>query len=397
MTLNDTPRGMRLHIGIFGKRNTGKSTMMNALTNQPIALVSDIAGTTTDPVYKSMEIKGIGPVVFIDTAGFDDVGTLGEKRVSMTEDTIKKTDIALFLFTDVPDIEKEWIEKLKEKKIPIIPIINKSDILQDTEKIFNEVKKITNDDPVIVSAEKKIGITEIRKQIIYKLPEGYDGESLTGNLVSEDDTILLVMPQDIQAPKNRLILPQVQTIRELLDKKCTVICCTTDKLKQTLGKLQEPPELIITDSQVFPIVWEQKPKESKITSFSVLMAGMKGDIEEFIKGAKAISNLKANSSILIAEACTHAPLPEDIGREKIPNMLRKKLGDEIKVKIATGRDFPKNLKDFDIIIHCGACMFNRKYVLSRIEEAKKYGIPMTNYGCVIAYMSGILDKISWVK
>lgn len=397
MTLNDTPRGMRLHIGIFGKRNTGKSTMMNALTNQQIALVSEIAGTTTDPVYKSMEIKGIGPVVFIDTAGFDDVGELGEKRVSMTEDTINKTDIALFLFTDIPDIEKKWIEKLKEKKIPIIPIINKSDILQDTEKIFDEVKKITNDDPVIASAEKKIGITEIRKQIIYKLPEGYDGESLTGNLVSEDDTVLLVMPQDIQAPKNRLILPQVQTIRELLDKKCTVICCTTDKLKHALSRLQNPPNLIITDSQVFSTVWEHKPKESKITSFSVLMAGMKGDIEEFIKGAEAIKNLTANSSILIAEACTHAPLPEDIGREKIPNMLRKKFGNGIKITIATGRDFPTNLKDFDIIIHCGACMFNRKYVLSRIEEAKKFGIPMTNYGCVIAYMSGILDKISWVK
>ncbi len=397
MTLNDTPRGMRLHIGIFGKRNTGKSTMMNALTNQQIALVSEIAGTTTDPVYKSMEIKGIGPVVFIDTAGFDDVGELGEKRVSMTEDTINKTDIALFLFTDIPDIEKKWIEKLKEKKIPIIPIINKSDILKDTEKIFDEVKKITNDNPVIASAEKKIGITEIRKQIIYKLPEGYDGESLTGNLVKENDTILLVMPQDIQAPKNRLILPQVQTIRELLDKKCTVICCTTDKLKQALSKLQNPPDLIITDSQVFSTVWEQKPKESKITSFSVLMAGMKGDIDEFIKGAEAIKTLTSNSSILIAEACTHAPLPEDIGREKIPNMLRKKLGNEIKITITTGRDFPTNLKDFDIIIHCGACMFNRKYVLSRIEEAKKYNIPITNYGCVIAYMAGILDKISMVK
>ncbi|MBN7773422.1 [FeFe] hydrogenase H-cluster maturation GTPase HydF [Clostridium aminobutyricum] len=399
MSLQDTPRATRLHIGIFGKRNSGKSTLLNALTNQPIAVVSDIAGTTTDPIYKSMEISGIGPVVFIDTAGFDDEGELGELRVEKTELASRKTDIALMIFTEVPDIEEAWIRKLKGTATPVIPIINKVDLLKEDviQKLSTEIEELTGEKPILVSAEQGIGIEKIREALIHKLPEDYKAISLVGDLVRQGDVVLLVMPQDIQAPKGRLILPQVQTLRELLDKKCLVMSCTTDQYEATLQVLNKPPTLIITDSQVFKTVYDLKPESSMLTSFSVLMAASKGDIEAFIQGVKAIADLTENSKVLIAEACTHKPLKEDIGREKIPHMLRKKIGDGLQIDIVNGIDFPNKLTDYDLIIHCGACMFNRKYVLSRIEQAQTQHVPITNYGVVIAYISGILDKISYCK
>ena len=408
--LNETPRAERLHIGIYGRRNNGKSSLINAITGQNISLVSDFAGTTTDPVYKSMELHGIGPVVFIDTAGFDDEGELGQMRVERTLDAVNKTDIAIVVLSDENiiddknndvkldiEIEKEWISKLKKAKVPYLVVVNKVDKISEeklkvaTEKISDELKI----KPILTSAVDKKGVELIREELIRLLPEEYSMRSITGKIVKDGDTVLLVMPQDIQAPKGRLILPQVQTIRDLLDNKCLVLCSTADNMEAMISKLVSPPDLIITDSQIFGEVYNKKPKESKLTSFSVLFADFKGDIEYYRESVKAIENLTENSRVLIAEACTHAPLEEDIGRVKIPNRLRKKIGEGLTFDIVAGRDFPKDLSKYDLIIHCGGCMFNRKYVLSRIEAAKEQKIPMTNYGVVMAYLAGIIDKIDF--
>lgn len=394
MGLNETPRGMRLHIGIFGKRNSGKSSLMNALVRQRAAIVSDVAGTTADPVYKSMEIHGIGPVVFIDTAGFDDEGALGEKRVEKTGGALKRTDVAVVVFSDHPDMESAWIERLKKSGVPVVPVVNKIDVLEDPDAIAGEVEALVGERPLLVSALNGIGVDDVIRRIARVMPEGWGDLRLTDGIASDGDVVLLVMPQDIQAPKNRLILPQVQTIRELLDKKCVVVSCTADRLDAALSSLAAPPSLIITDSQVFPLVWDRKPASSRLTSFSVLMAGIKGDVREFARAASVIDRLDGNSRVLIAEACTHAPLPEDIGREKIPAMLRKRAGEGLSVTVCSGADFPEDLGDYDLVIHCGACMFNRRHVLSRMEQAMEAGVPMTNYGIAMAYMSGILDRIS---
>ena len=394
MNLNNTPSANRLHIALFGRRNSGKSSLINALTGQDTALVSDIPGTTTDPVSKAIELHGIGPCVIIDTPGFDDEGTLGEMRIERTLKAIERTDIAL-LFCEENDlrIETEWKKQLEAKNIPVILILNKADIRKDTPSISDNIGKALGQKPLIVSAKEKQGIEEIRLAILEKLPQDFEQPSITGDLVSENDLVLLVMPQDIQAPKGRLILPQVQTMRELLDKKCLVMSCTTDKLPQTLQALAYPPKLIITDSQVFKTVYEQKPVESLLTSFSVLMAGYKGDIRQFIEGASAIDSLTENSHVLIAEACAHAPMTEDIGRVKIPRLLRKKIGEGLQIDMVSGSDFPKDLSKYDLIIHCGACMFNRKHVMNRLDSASHQQVPMTNYGITLAHLMGILDKI----
>lgn len=396
MSLNDTPRAERLHIGLFGRTNSGKSSLINALTGQEAALVSAIAGTTTDPVYKTMEIHGIGPVVFIDTAGFDDEGPLGAMRIKKTEEALLKTDIALVLFSDEKtDEEFLWIEKLKKQKTPVIAIINKTDVLgSKAHCIASKIENTCRLSPIFASAAKKEGLEAIRQAIIRYLPEDYDMTSITSPLVKENMLVLLVMPQDIQAPKGRLILPQVQTIRDLLDKHCTVVSTTADGFERALASLKKAPDVIITDSQVFKAIDEKRPKESLLTSFSVLFAAYKGDIAYFAESVRTIANLTENSRVLIAEACTHAPLTEDIGREKIPNMLRKKIGKDLTVDIVSGQDFPDDLSGYNLIIHCGGCMFNRKYMLARTEAAKAQHVPMTNYGITIAYMSGILDKIS---
>ena len=394
MSLNNTPSANRLHIALFGRRNSGKSSLINALTGQDTALVSDIPGTTTDPVSKAMELHGIGPCVIIDTPGFDDEGTLGEMRIERTLKAIERTDIAL-LFCEENDlrIETEWKKQLETKNIPVILILNKADIRKDTPSISDTIGKALGQKPLIVSAKEKQGIEEIRLAILEKLPQDFEQPSITGDLVGENDLVLLVMPQDIQAPKGRLILPQVQTMRELLDKKCLVMSCTTDKLPQTLQALAYPPKLIITDSQVFKTVYEQKPVESLLTSFSVLMAGYKGDIRQFIEGASAIDSLTENSHVLIAEACAHAPMTEDIGRVKIPRLLRKKIGEGLQIDMVSGSDFPKDLSKYDLIIHCGACMFNRKHVMNRLDSASHQQVPMTNYGITLAHLMGILNKI----
>lgn len=405
MNLVHTPNANRLHIALFGKRNSGKSSLINALTGQDTALVSDTPGTTTDPVQKAMEIHGIGPCLFIDTPGFDDEGELGNRCIERTWKAVEKTDIALLLCaggssaeeTGEPDFTEElhWLEQLKAKNIPTILLINKADIRKNTASLAIRIKETFGSQPIPVSAKEKTGIELIRQAILEKLPEDFDQQSITGNLVTEGDLVLLVMPQDIQAPKGRLILPQVQTMRELLDKKCLIMSCTTDKLRETLQALSRPPKLIITDSQVFKTVYEQKPEESRLTSFSVLFAGYKGDIRYYVKSASAIGSLTESSRVLIAEACTHAPLSEDIGRVKLPHLLRKRIGEKLSIDIVAGTDFPQDLTPYSLVIHCGACMFNRKYVLNRIERARLQNVPMTNYGVAIAFLNGILNQIEY--
>ena len=393
MSLLDTARANRLHIGLYGKRNVGKSSLVNAITGQSVAVVSDVAGTTTDPVYKAMELHPVGPVVFIDTAGVDDDGDLGRLRVDRTRHAAKKTDIALVVFAGAPDVEAEWIEDLVRRGVPVIGVVNKADELADAEAIRAEVARRFGVHTIVVSARTGENVAEVREAIIRALPDDAP-TSITGPLAKEGDLVLLVMPQDIQAPKGRLILPQVQTLRDLLDKKCLVMSCTTDKLDETLTALSRPPSLIITDSQVFPVVHAKKPAGSLLTSFSVLFASYKGDIRTFVAGAEGIGRLTATSRVLVAESCTHAPLEEDIGRVKIPALLRKRFGDTLTVDIVAGPDPLEDLASYDLVIHCGGCMFNRAHVLARIDEAQGLGIPITNYGITIAYLTGILDQIS---
>lgn len=392
--LNATPRANRLHIGIFGKRNSGKSSLTNALTGQSVSVVSDRPGTTTDPVYKSMELHPIGPVVFIDTAGFDDEGDLGMLRVEKTQEILEKTDVAIMLFSDADfSQEKDWTKKLEKAGIPVIPVVSKSDENRGQSLLAEQVEKELKRKPILASALRGEGLEAITAAIEEAVPEDFKRERILKGLVSEGDLVMLVMPQDIQAPKGRLILPQVQTIRELLDNHCVTVCVTAGEFASGLTYLSKEPALIITDSQCFKQVYEQKPASSSLTSFSVLFAAYKGDIHAFTEGAQAIDSLTSSSRVLIAEACTHAPLEEDIGRVKIPRMLKKRFGESLRIDMAAGNDFPGDLREYDLIIHCGACMFNRRHVLSRIARAREAGVPITNYGITMAKLSGILDKI----
>ena len=389
------PRGERLHIALFGKRNAGKSSLINALTGQQIALVSDVPGTTTDPVMKSMEILPLGPCVLIDTAGFDDSGKIGDLRTERTREVIKQTDIAIIVTEGIAlDDEIAWAGLLKQANVPYVAVLNKVDLMQEVPStLLTDMAKRLGCDVIPVSAMNGTGLDILKKTLAGLMPES-GNQSLTGHLAQAGDTVLLVMPQDPQAPKGRLILPQVQTLRDLMDKRCIAICCTTEDIDQTLATLREPPQLIITDSQVFDIVEQKKPAESKLTSFSVLMAAHKGDIQYFVESATAINRLTEQSRVLIAEACTHAPLAEDIGREKIPRMLRQRVGQGLTVDIVAGKDFPNDLTGYDLVIHCGGCMFNRKFMLSRVDQCRAQGVPMTNYGITIAHVKGILGKVS---
>ena len=395
VTLNETPASDRLHIGFFGKRNSGKSSLLNAFTGQDISIVSDVAGTTTDPVSKAMEIYPLGPCVLIDTAGFDDEGELGDIRVEKTYLAAQKTEIAVIVCADTELSEElKWYRFFQEKHTPVLMVINKTDILTDIEEIQRRIEAEIKTKPALVSAKTRQGLDALREEMARLLPENYGAQFITGGLAEEGDLVLLVMPQDIQAPKGRLILPQVQTLRELLDKKCLVMSVTADKLTAALERLDQSPKLIITDSQVFPYVYERKPKKSMLTSFSVLFAAYKGDLPYYVEGAKRLDSLTEASRVLIAECCTHAPLSEDIGREKIPGMLRRRVGAGLTVDIVGGTDFPQDLTGYDLIIQCGACMFNRKYVLSRIERAKGQNVPMTNYGVALAHLAGILPQVT---
>ena len=397
MNMNQTPQGERVHIAFFGKTNVGKSSLINKIVNQEISIVSEIRGTTTDPVQKAMEIHGIGAILIIDTAGFDDDSELGEKRMEKTSHILNKTDIAVIITTPddiISNFSKEltWIEKIKENNIPYLIVINKIDLSKDVEILKKRAIELTSKEAILVSVKENIGIEDLitSLEIICKFK---DEDSICSHLVKKDDVVLLVMPQDTQAPKGRLILPQVQTIRDLLDNKCTVICTTDERFEKSLNILKNSPNLIITDSQVFATIYPLKPKESKLTSFSVLFSRYKGDVDEFVRGAAFIDLLKDNDKVLIAEACTHNPQDGDIARVKLPMLLRKKTGKNLDIDVVSGNNFPGKLEDYSLIIHCGACMFNKKYVLNRIDSAKSSQIPITNYGIAIAYITGILDKI----
>ena len=398
--LNNTPNALRLHIAIFGRRNSGKSSLINAISNQKTALVSDVAGTTTDPVYRPIEIHPLGPCVLIDTAGFDDEGDLGLMRVEKTREVISKTDLAVMTVVagqeDFSE-EIEWMRYLEEKKIPVLLTINKLDTVTappDPAAHRSDLPEMLANLPaVMVSAREGINIEGFRQKLIEIAPSEYELDSITGHLIKDGDHVLLVAPQDIQAPKGRLILPQIQTIRDLLDHKALVSVVTTDKLEESLALYKNPPKLIITDSQVFRYVKDRCPKESMLTSFSVLMARYKGDIDEFVRGASAIDSLSEDSHILILEACSHNPLDGDIGRIKIPGMLKKRFGENISFTWKSGNDIPENVSGFDLVIHCGGCMLNRKNVISRIKRCTDQQVPVTNYGVFIAHMSGILPDV----
>lgn len=395
MTLNETPSANRLHIGVFGRTNSGKSSFINAFTGQEVSIVADVAGTTTDPVYKPMEINPLGPCVIIDTAGFDDTTELGERRMEKTRLAAEKTELGIILFAgEEMEEELHWYRFLKERNVPVLLVVNKADILENPGALVERIEKETGQKPLLLSAQTQEGMGQVKEALARLLPENYGNKLITGDLVEDGDVVLLVMPQDIQAPKGRLILPQVQTLRELLDKKCLVMSVTTDKLTAALAALKEPPKLIITDSQVFGYVYEHKPKESILTSFSVLFAAYKGDLPYYIEGARQLDALTEQSRVLIAECCTHAPLSEDIGRVKIPRMLKKRVGEKLTIDFVSGTDFPQDLSSYDLIIQCGACMFNRKYVMSRIDRAKHQEIPMTNYGVTIAHITGILEQVT---
>ncbi len=367
----------RVHIGIFGDTNSGKSTLLNLLSGQSVSLVSEVRGTTTDPVYKAMEIQGVGASTLIDTAGFEDDSELGAQRMQRTNKVLDECDIYLYVERD--EENKKLLSALMARKKPIIKVFNGSQLGDASVNIELAEGYVAFDKDAVLEA-----IREAAKDVSGDRP-------LLEGLLSGGESVLLVMPQDIQAPKGRLILPQVQTMRALLDLGCSITSCKTEDMERTLELLKEPPALIITDSQVFAEVYALKPEESNITSFSILMARLKGDIEELVKGAAAIDSLNENSRVLISEACTHAPLEEDIGRVKIPALLRKKYGN-ISIDFSRGLDFPEEL-DYDLIIMCGSCMFNRAHVLSRIEKARAAGVPVTNYGVTISKLKGIIDKV----
>jgi [FeFe] hydrogenase H-cluster maturation GTPase HydF len=395
--MQNTPKGSRLHIALFGRRNVGKSSLINALTNQEIALISHIPGTTTDPVYKAMEILPIGPVMFIDTAGIDDEGSLGELRVKKTLKVIEKTDAALLVIDPkmgFSDYEIKFAKLCDERSIPLIVIFNKADLISENKKIQLLMTYQNNFSyPYLwVSVLTKEGINALRQQLSEIKPSDFLPEFIVGDLLQPGDMVVLVTPIDSAAPKGRLILPQVQTIRDILDHNCVAMVCKEYELKKTLSGLKYPPKLVITDSQAFQKVSADIPPQIPLTSFSILMARYKGDLLTLTKGAKAIDSLKPKDKILIAEACTHHQQPDDIGTVKIPYWLRQTVGGDLKIDFSNGFSFPENLKEYKLVIHCGSCMLNRKEMLYRIKQVKDKKIPIVNYGILIAHIHGILPR-----
>ncbi len=404
-----TPRSERLHIGVFGKCNSGKSTLINALCGQETSLVSDIPGTTTDPVMKNIEIPGVGAATLIDTPGIDDSSVLGAARVRRTMDTVRKCDIAI-ITVSAPDYsytngledvnqketqdsngsEAELISMFAKSGLPYIIVLSKCDLTDGKEKIAARLYEKFGKHPVMTDSGGYGSLTEALAQTAESIAGGQ--RSITAGLVEEGDVVILVIPQDSEAPKGRIIMPQNAVIRELMEKKCTAVCTVPEQLGKALSLLSSPPSLVITDSQAFRTVAGILPQDIRLTSFSILFAAYKGNIDTFLKGAEAIDSLKEGSKVLIAEACSHVPAGEDIGRIKIPAMLRKRIGSGLEINFVSGNDFPENLSGYDLVIHCGACMFNRRYVLSRISQAEEQNIPITNYGIAIARLTGILPR-----
>ena len=392
MSTPQTPASERVHIALLGRTNAGKSAMLNCLAKQDVAIVSDTRGTTTDPVQKPMELTGMGAVVIIDTPGLDDDTTLGKERMARTSKMLDRTDIAVVLFTNEGiDTELRIIEECRTREIPVVVALNQVDRINDREALIARIEEATKHRVIATSTTTGEGIEALREAIIGTRPA--EERLITEGFCKAGDRVLLVMPQDKSAPKGRLIQPQVQTIRELLDRGCIPICCTPDRMAEALAALVTPPELIITDSQAFNEVYQFKPEASTLTSFSILFARYKGDIALFTEGVKALKSITEASRILIAEACSHTPQNEDIGRVKLPRLLRKRFGEGLTIDIVGGADYPEDLTPYDLVIHCGACMFNRKHVLSRVERARQQGVAITNYGVILAALTGILDRV----
>lgn len=380
-------KSMRLHIGIFGKANVGKSSLLNRISNQSISIVSEIAGTTTDVVEKSMELLPIGPVTFLDTAGLDDKTELAEKRVEKTMKVINRCDVGVIVcdFNGIDKYEKDLIEIFDELKIPYLVLVNKCDVKKPDIEGFKNILYTS------VKSDKDI-VFRFKEALVRLLPEDFvNPPKIVGDLVSEKDTVILVVPIDKEAPKGRIILPQVQTIRDLLDSNCLAYVVKETELKDAIENLKQPPALVVTDSQAFKKVSEIVPEDIPLTSFSILFARLKGDLDEFVKGSSAIENLKDGDKVLILESCTHHAIEDDIGRVKIPNLLKQKTGKNLVIENYAGHDFP-DISSYQLIIHCGACMTNRREVLSRILIANEKNIPITNYGVVISYCLGILPR-----
>lgn len=389
-----TLKSMRLHIGIFGKTNAGKSALLNRLTNQDVSIVSEIAGTTTDVVEKSMELLPVGPVNFMDTAGIDDKTALRDERIEKTLKVINRTDIAVIVcdYNGIDEYEKQLIEQITELKIPYLVVINKTDLEPISDKKLAQIKDYTENIIITSAYDDKDIVFKFKEKLVKMLPEEFvNSPAIAGDLIPPKSTVILVIPIDKEAPKGRLILPQVQTLRDLLDSSCLSYAVKESELKQALDNLKEPPALVITDSQAFKTVSEIVPENIPLTSFSILFARLKGDLYAFRKGAEAISNLKDGDKVLILESCTHHAIEDDIGRVKIPALLRKKTGKNLIIENFAGHDFP-DISSYKLIIHCGACMTNRREILSRILKANEAGIPVTNYGITISYCLGILDR-----
>ena len=399
--MQQTPSSHRVHIAFFGRCNSGKSSLINALTGQEVAIVSEMAGTTTDSVLKPIELPGVGATILIDTPGLDDNTPLGNQRKAQSLKALDKTDIAVVLFhDDDTSVEEALITQLSARKTPIIGVISKCNTMQNRASLAAKVNDIIGSEPIALSVTTREGI----EQLLARLASLSQQETrlITAGLCSAGDMVVLVMPQDAQAPKGRLIKPQVEVLRELLDRGCNTLCCTPEGLKASLNALNTPPQLIITDSQVFASVNEiveeyrqqmERHQYPLLTSFSILFARYKGDINTFIEGGKKLLSLTPSSRILIAEACSHIPQNEDIGRVKLPRMLRRRIGDSLTIDIVGGNDFPTDLSQYDLVIHCGACMFNRRLVMSRVAQTQAQNVAITNYGIAIATLTGIIDKV----
>ena len=385
-------KSMRLHIGVFGRTNVGKSSLLNKITNQKVSIVSDIGGTTTDVVEKSMELLPVGPVTFLDTAGLDDETELSGQRIEKTMKVVNRIDVAVVVcdFNGIGKFENDLIEKFKELKIPYLIVVNKCDLAPKSFHIDLK-SELSNIIYTSVKKDEKI-VFKFKEALVNLLPEDFvNSPKIVGDLVPAKSTVILVIPIDKEAPKGRIILPQDQTLRDLLDNNCLSYVVKESELKDALDNLKTPPALVVTDSQAFKKVSEIVPENVSLTSFSILFARLKGDLDEFVNGARAIENLKDGDMVLILESCTHHAIEDDIGRVKIPNLLRKKTGKNLVIHNYAGHDFP-DIKDYKLIIHCGACMTNRREVLSRVLIANQNNVPITNYGVVISYCLGILPR-----
>jgi len=391
--MDATPRGIRPHIALFGRRNVGKSSLINAITGQELAIVADLPGTTTDPVYKNMELLPFGPVVLIDTPGLDDVGTVGALRVEAARQVLRKTDLALVVLEPLPHLdptEIELLELLSSGKTPFLVIVNKCDTGKPPESLLAELKRYTVV-PVAVSARERSGVDDLRAVHMQSKLKDFDTGTIVGDLVKPGDVVVLVVPIDLAAPKGRLILPQVQTIRDLLDADCIAITAKERELRAVIDGLRQPPALVITDSQAFLKVAADVPRGVPFTSFSVLFARYKGDLAAYVEGIRQFIGRPVKKKILISEVCTHHQMADDIGRVKIPRWLRQTYGGELQFEFCQGCSYPKNLAEFDLVVQCGGCMVNRRAILDRIEDCRRQGVPITNYGILIAHLHGVLE------